>query len=51
MVTRAADGTRLLHQVDADTKRDADKPQREPGVGARPDWQHGYTFASGFQVQ
>jgi hypothetical protein len=50
-VTRDASGRRLLHQVDPATKRDVDKPQRDPKDGARPDWARGYPLASGFEVK
>lgn len=50
-VTRAADGTRLLNQVDAATKQDVDKPVRDPKDGSRPGWQTAYPFSSGFEVK
>lgn len=45
------DGVRKLHQVDPNTRRDVDYPQRNPLDGVRPSWQNGYPFGSGFQVK
>lgn len=52
MVTRDGTGNRQLHQVKAATARDVDTPERKPpNVGARPAWQTGYPFGSGFTVR